>query len=133
MILNSINTITSKYSLPKNQTQTKIYESHSIDLLNTKDYVEFSMDYTNDEASTILNNIKKSFDNNDYMSNNASIVDCTDDYGKILKSINTNSKLDDNTKVQLTKVLDTSFDNFTEKNPMRLLMICQTSLIRHTI
>ncbi|MFT5875613.1 MAG: hypothetical protein ACI8WT_004607 [Clostridium sp.] len=115
MILNPINTIIPKYTLHNNQTQAKTGAIHSIELLKISDYVDFSIDYANDETSTILENIKKSFDNSDSMSKEVSIIECTDAYGQILKSINTNSKFDDNTKLQLTKVLDNSFDNFTEK------------------
>ncbi|MBU3142161.1 hypothetical protein [Clostridium sp. CF012] len=118
--INSIGTIISNYSVPNNPPQVKTDEMHSIELLKTNDYIDFSIDYTNDEASTILGNIKKSFDSTDYMSSNVSIVDCTDEYGKILKSIKTNSKFDDNTKLQLTKALDSSFDNFTEKKVKEL-------------
>ena len=59
MIFNSINTIISKYSLPNNQPQSKTVAKDSIDLLNTNDYVDFSIDYTNDEASTILDKFMK--------------------------------------------------------------------------
>ncbi len=65
MILNPINTIISRHSVPNNQHQLKTDEMHSLALLNTNDYVDFSIDYTNDEASTILDNIKNSFDNID--------------------------------------------------------------------
>ena len=120
MILNPINTIIPRHSIHDNQHQLKTDEMHSLAILNTNDYVDFSIDYTNDEASTILDNIKNSFDNIDYVSSNASIVDCTDGYGRILKNINTNSKFDDNTKLQLTKILDNSFDNFIEKKVKEL-------------
>lgn len=79
---------------------------------NDKDYVEFSIDYSNDDVRNILNNIQTSFDFVNNMDDNRTIVDCSDEYGKILKSINSNTKIDDNTKEKVIKILDDSYDNF---------------------
>lgn len=82
---------------------------------NDKDYVEFSIDYSNDDVHNILNNIQISFDFVNNMDDNRTVADCADEYGKILKSINSNNKIDDNTKEKITKILDNSFDNFANR------------------
>ncbi|WMJ80165.1 hypothetical protein RBU49_15275 [Clostridium sp. MB40-C1] len=115
--IDSINTEISKYSMYNNETKAKINETHIAEISNNDDYLELSIDYSNDEVSNVLNSIRDSFEDSYYMhnDNNKSIVDCTSEYGKILKSINSNSKFDDDTKIKLTKALDDSFDSFIEK------------------
>lgn len=113
--IDSVNTLMTQYGLTNNKVQEKTNSVDYVDLQKKEDYADFSIDYGNEKVSNILNDIKDSFDNSKYMSNNKSIVDCTTQYGKILKSINSNSELDDDTKSQLTKALDKSFDRFAEK------------------
>lgn len=79
------------------------------------DYTEFSIDYSNDEVCNILHNIESSFDFVNNSNDNRTIADCAGEYGKILKYINSNSKIDDKTKEHITKILGNSFDNFAIK------------------
>lgn len=112
--IDSINTVISNYDMYNNRPQGKTNETHSMDLI-TNDYVDFSIDYANGGVSSILDSIKESFDANDCMSNNESLLDYTNKYGQILKNINSDPKIDNDTRSQLTKILDNSFDHFSEK------------------
>ena len=98
--IDSVNTLMTQYSLTNNKAQEK---TNSVDLQNKEDYADFSIDYSNEKVSNILNDINDSFDNSKYMSNNKSIVDCTTQYGEVLKSINSNSELDDRHKKSVNK------------------------------
>lgn len=83
--------------------------------ISDKDYVEFSIDYSNDDVENSLNSILNSFNFVNNMTDTRTIADCADEYGKILKSINSNTKIDDKTKEIITKILDDSFDSFANK------------------
>lgn len=113
--IDSVNTLLTQYNLSNNRAQEKIDLIDYVDYQNKDDYVDFSIDYGNDKVSNILNDINNSFDNSKDISNNKSILDCTTQYGKIIKSINSNGELDNDTKSRLTEALDKSFDCFSEK------------------
>lgn len=99
----------------KDNNYSKNVADDPISMMNNKDYAEFSIDYSNDDVKKSLSNILDSFDIINNIGDNRTIADCADEYGKILKSINSNTKIDDKTKETVTKILDDSFDRFANK------------------
>lgn len=122
MDISSINTVNPSYNLFSNLSQAKVEETSSIAIQVNRDYTDFSIDYSNHEISSILDSIKSSFNTEDNLSLNTIplektfdtlVVGYSEKYGGILKNIN-ESNFDKDTKTQLTKILDKSFDDYAD-------------------
>lgn len=118
---NAANLIGFNTDIYNSKPQIKVDETNIIQIQSNSDYAEFSINYADDEVSSILNNIANTFEINNSMyyqvSENGdmlSIEEYGEKYGQLLKNIN-NSNFDETTKTQLTTILDNSFDYFTEK------------------
>lgn len=79
------------------------------------DSTDFSMDYSKDTVASVLSGIKTAFEDSlKDVYQNVSITDNGQLYGDILNRINSSSDFDDNEKLQLTKALDNTFDNYVK-------------------
>jgi Chromosome segregation ATPases len=113
--IDSLNSVVNSYSTTKDKSQNTTDKKNVINFEPSSDYVDFSMDYSNDEVSSVVDNIKNSFDSYSYLTSGFSFKDSVNKYGEILKNINSNTNFDDNTKTQLSKLLDNSFDTYAQK------------------
>ncbi|MBL4931671.1 hypothetical protein [Clostridium paridis] len=113
--IDSINSFITSYEKTNDKSDNKTEAINEINTPNNSDYVDFSINYSDDEVASVLKNISNVYDSEDILGTNLTMFDSMDKYGDILKSINNNTKFDDNTKTQLTKILDNSFDFYTNR------------------
>ncbi|WP_406770779.1 hypothetical protein [Candidatus Clostridium stratigraminis] len=117
MYINNINSVNSTALIANayNGGNT-VMETGSNDVVPANsDTIELSLNYSKPVLS-ILDEIKNIFSKNDWLDleDNSSISEYTSQYGNILNSIKANPELDDNQIESLTKILDSSFDDYAE-------------------
>ncbi|MDD7793602.1 hypothetical protein [Clostridium sp. 'White wine YQ'] len=113
--IDSINSFITSYEKTNDKYDNKTEDINIANTRNNSDYVDFSINYSDDEVASVLNNISNAYDSEDIFGTNKTIFNSMDKYGEILNGINNNTNFDDNTKTQLTKILDNSFDFYTDR------------------
>ncbi|ADL50478.1 hypothetical protein [Clostridium cellulovorans] len=114
------NSITTNYPIPNNLLENKTDTIEVTNKLNNTDQVVFSIDYSNNEVSAILNKIKTSFDDQKSVNKDPSLIEYTTSYSELLKNINSNTNFDDSTKAKLTTILDSSYDSSATKKAQEI-------------
>jgi hypothetical protein len=117
MYINNINFVNSTTIIANSSSSgNTVIEICSNDVIPVNsDTIELSLNYSEPVVS-ILDDIKNTFSTKGWidLENNSSISDYTAQYGNILNNIKSNPQFDDNQIGSLTKILDSSFDNFAE-------------------
>ncbi|MFL0269215.1 hypothetical protein [Candidatus Clostridium radicumherbarum] len=117
MYINNINSVNSTALIANSYSGgNTVIGTNSNDVVPANsDTIELSLNYSKPVLS-ILDEIKNTFSKKDWidLEDNSSISDYTAQYGNILNSIKSNPQFDDNQIVNLTKILDSSFDDYAE-------------------
>lgn len=117
MYINNINSVNSTTIIANSYSSgSTVTEAGSNDVVQVNsDTIDFSLNYSKPVLS-ILDDINNTFNKKSWINSedNSSISDYTAEYGNILHSIKSNPQFDDNQVEQLTKILDSSFDDYAE-------------------
>ncbi|MDD7795408.1 hypothetical protein [Clostridium sp. 'White wine YQ'] len=117
MYVNNINSVNSIAIIPNSySSEGNVVEAASNDIVQVNsDAIEFSLNYSKPVLST-LDDIKNTFSKTNWidLADNSSISDYTVKYGDILHDIMSNPEFDDKQIESLTKVLDSSFNDYAE-------------------
>lgn len=114
MYINSLNSLiaTTKIANTSSINNTDLNSESYDEMPINNDTFELSLNYS-EQVLSILDNIKNAFSKRWFdLENGSSISDFTEGYGSILHDITSNPLIDNNQMENLTKILDSSFDDF---------------------
>lgn len=85
------------------------------DIKEISDRTDFSINYSKNTVASVIGDIKSNFEDSlTSVYQDKSIADNAALYGDILNRINSKSEFNDTEKIQLTRILDSSFENFAK-------------------